>query len=155
MWKALPRYRTLDPQARKLFWCAALLLPLLALSLRVRGFRRTTDALERRLHFRQSQPSRNKPATETVERTTRMLRAALRYGLVRSTCLAQSLALWYLLRTQGVSAELRIGVRKVAKKFEAHAWVVFEGSALNQPEEQHRHYAAFDSAFSDLPGETS
>jgi len=29
---------------------------------------------------------------------------------------------------------------------EAHAWVEREGVALNEPEERHQHYAAFDAA---------
>jgi hypothetical protein len=155
MWKAFQQYRALDPEARKLFHWATLLLPWVALSLRVRGFKSTKAALERRLSSSHARAVPNEPVVETVGRTARMIRAALRYGVVRPTCLAESLGLWYLLRKQGVSAELRIGVRKIAHKFEAHAWVEFDGVALNQPEEQHRHYAAFDSAFSNLPGESS
>jgi hypothetical protein len=30
---------------------------------------------------------------------------------------------------------------------EAHAWVEREGLALNEPADQHRHYATFDAAF--------
>ena len=37
--------------------------------------------------------------------------------------------------------------------FESHAWVEYEGRALNEAEEVHQHYAAFASEFSDLPGE--
>jgi Transglutaminase-like superfamily len=155
MWKAFQRYRELDPEARKLFQRAAVLLPLVALSLRARGFKKTKEALEKRLRVAPSGPVRNEPAGETVERTARSIRAGVRYGLVRPTCLAESLALWYLLRRHGLTTELRIGVRKTAKKFEAHAWVEFGGVALNQAEQQHRHYAAFDSAFSNLPGESS
>jgi hypothetical protein len=155
MWKAFQRYRLLDPEARKLFRWAALLLPLVALSLRARGFKRTKEALERRLESSGSVALPDEPPSETVERTARMIRAAVRYGLARPTCLAESLGLWYLLRRQRVNAELRIGVRKVAQQFEAHAWVEFDGAALNQAEQQHRHYAAFDSAFSDLPGAPS
>lgn len=155
MWKAFQRYRALDPEACTLFHWATLLLPCVGLSLRVRGFKSTKAALERRLSAASERPLPNVPAVETVGRTARMVHAALRYGVVRSTCLAESLALWYLLRKQRVNAELRIGVRKTGQKFEAHAWVEFEGVALNQPEAQHRHYAAFDNAFSDLPRETS
>jgi hypothetical protein len=39
MWKAFQRYRQLDPGARELFWQAVVLLPSLAVSLRVRGRR--------------------------------------------------------------------------------------------------------------------
>ena len=76
-----------------------------------------------------------------------MVRAAARYGVVRATCLEESLTLWHLLRKQGHGAKLRIGVRKRAQKFEAHAWVEHHGTALNQAEQMHRHYAAFESEF--------
>jgi len=82
-----------------------------------------------------------------------MVRAGARYGILRPTCLVESLALWYLLQKQTIPAQLRIGVRTLPEKFEAHAWVEYQGVALNQSEEQHRHYAAFDRGFSNLPGE--
>jgi len=76
-----------------------------------------------------------------------MVRAAARHGFVRASCLEESLILWHLLRKQGYAAKLRIGVRKAAGKFEAHAWVEHQGTALNQAEQMHRHYAAFESEF--------
>jgi len=82
-----------------------------------------------------------------------MVRAATHYGFVRPTCLAESLALWFLLGQQGIPAALRIGVRKKLGDFEAHAWVECDGTALNQASEQHRHYATFDAAFTESPGE--
>lgn len=42
---------------------------------------------------------------------------------------------------------MRIGTRKSEEKFEAHAWVECDGVALNEAEEPHQHYAAFDEAF--------
>jgi hypothetical protein len=75
-----------------------------------------------------------------------MVRAAAR-GLGRPTCLVESLALWWLLRREGCAAELRIGVGKLAGRFEAHAWVECNGAVLNDADEVHRHYAGFDSSF--------
>ena len=83
----------------------------------------------------------------------RMVRAAAHYGLARPSCLAESLTLWYLLRKHGINAGIRIGVRKQAESFEAHAWVEYEGLALNQDSSLHQHYTAFDNEFSNLPGE--
>ncbi len=83
-----------------------------------------------------------------------MVRAAVRHGIGQSTCLEESLALWWLLGRQGMASELRIGIRKNDEKFEAHAWIERDGKALNEPEAQHQHYAAFDAAFSALPPET-
>jgi hypothetical protein len=84
-----------------------------------------------------------------------MVRAAEHHGLTRSTCLEESLALWYLLGRQNIDSRIRIGVRKQAGKFEAHAWVEYEGAALNQSEELHRHYSPFESELDNLPAEKS
>jgi Transglutaminase-like superfamily len=47
---------------------------------------------------------------------------------------------------------VRIGTRKSAEKFEAHAWVERDGVALNEPGEAHKHYAAFREEFP-IPGQ--
>jgi hypothetical protein len=82
-----------------------------------------------------------------------MVGAAVRYSFAQYTCLEESLALWYLLRKQGIPACLRIGVRKEKEQFEAHAWVELRGEALNQLEELHRHYLAFEEDFPEPPAE--
>jgi Transglutaminase-like superfamily len=155
MWEAFQRYRALDPEARKQFRRAVILLPQIALSLRFRGFKRTKGALQEKLQFIPPPAPRSELAAETIQKTCRMVRAGARYGVVRPTCLVESLGLWYLLQRQSIFAILRIGVRKLSDKFEAHAWVEHDGLALNQPEEHHQHYAAFDTAFLDVPGEKS
>lgn len=76
-----------------------------------------------------------------------MVRAAVRHAMSESTCLEESLALWWLLGRQGIAARVRIGARKVNEQFEAHAWVECGGAALNDPGDLHRHYAAFDAMF--------
>jgi hypothetical protein len=155
MWKRFQRFRALDPKARKLFGRAVILLPSIALSLRLRGFNATNEALQKKLLARAPQDSTSANSAGTVQKTCRMVGAAARYGILHPSCLVESLVLWYLLQEQGIPAQLRIGVRKSAQKFEAHAWVEYQGVALNQQEEAHRHYAAFDRGFSDLPVEKS
>jgi hypothetical protein len=136
-----------------MFRHAAVLLPLLGISLRLRGFSKTKEWVESRLGANAGARTESSGAEASLERTCRMVNAAARYGISRPTCLEESLALWYLLRDQGVAASLRIGVRKQTEKFEAHAWVEHNGKALNQVEEAHRHYAAFEGEFSTLPEE--
>jgi hypothetical protein len=152
MWKAFQRYRKLDPETRKLFWQAVTLLPVISVSLRLRGFQSTKESLQRRLRMK-SGAATGAGSAEDLRKTCRMVATATHYGFGHPTCLAQSLALWHLLREQKIEAQLRIGVNKAAGKFEAHAWLEHEGVALNQFEEQHQHYAAFESEFSDLPRE--
>lgn len=62
----------------------------------------------------------------------RVVRATARYGFFRAKCLEQSLALWCLLRRKGVAAEIRFGARKNGTHFEAHAWVEYRGTVLDQ-----------------------
>ena len=153
MWKPYQRYRALDPETRKLFRRAVSLLARIAISLRVRGFNKTREGLRRKVLPVFPQDTTAQGTAEALQKTCRMVKAAARYGIVRPPCLVESLALWYLLESQGIPARLRIGVRKLPEKFEAHAWGEYEGVALNQAEGVHQHYAAFDRGFSDLPGE--
>src|ERR1700739_588942 len=153
MWKTFQRYKELDSEARKLFWQAAILFPVVAVSLRIRGFRGTNERLRRKLSRQRREPRRAGGNEAALQKTCRMVKAGAQYGLGHPTCLEQSLVLWYLLQSQKIPARLRIGVRKAAGKFEAHAWVEYEGTRLNQSEELHQHYVALEGELSDLPEE--
>ncbi|HLZ50909.1 MAG TPA: lasso peptide biosynthesis B2 protein [Candidatus Acidoferrum sp.] len=151
MWEELRRFNSLERPARGLFLRASLLLPLISLSLRWRGFR-GTQAFLRKFLSHPHNPGGDSPQ-ERIPLTERMVRAASRRTWPRATCLEESLTLWWLLGRQGIGTELRVGVRKEGEKFEAHAWVEHNGAALNEPAAQHLHYAAFDAAFASLPPE--
>ena len=169
-----------------MFFRAAVLLPIISWSLRIRGFRATQAALqnffipskkeqvagghgldasrvetaERLARVETAEPlaqvemAERLARVETAERlaqvemAVRLVNAAARCGLGRSTCLEKSLALWWLLRWKGIASSVRIGARTTGGKFAAHAWVERDGVALNEPREEHRHYATFDAAFS-------
>jgi Transglutaminase-like superfamily len=149
MWEQLRRFRTLQPQARGLFLRAAALVPLISLSLRLRGFRATQASLQKRLGSAVS--SQNVPTNpsegEYAALTARMVASAAVRSFGIATCLERSLAVWWLLSRRGIASKVRIGTRKTGQKFEAHAWVECDGMALNEPEEVHKHYAAFEEAF--------
>lgn len=149
MWERIRRFRTLGRGEKLLFLRAFVLLRFLSLSLRLGGFRRTREFLSRRLPRAAGRPA--PPDTSAI--VARMVRAAAHNGPGTPTCLAESLALWWLLGRQGCFAELRIGIRKPAGRFEAHAWVECNGRVLNDADETHRHYARFDSSFSEETGE--
>jgi len=152
MWERLRRFSALERPAQELFLRAVVLLPLVALSLRWRGFKTTQAALQRFLS-KANPESDGVLAGKDVAVTARMVNAADRHGLVHPSCLAKSLTLWWLLGRQGIPSHLRIGIRKEKEKFEAHAWVECDGTALNEPDEHHHHYSAFDGAFSSPPPE--
>jgi hypothetical protein len=152
MWERLRRFSALERPAQELFLRATVLLPLVALSLRWRGFRATQAALQRLLPKAKPDPNAA-PMSKEAAVTAHMVNAADRHGLVHPSCLAKSLTLWCLLGRLGIPSHLRIGIRKEKESFEAHAWVECDGAALNEPDEHHHHYSAFDGAFSSLPPE--
>lgn len=136
-----------------MFQRAAVLLPLVRLSLRLRGYGKTFASLQKRVPIHTKSMENRPEPQEAVQTTCRMVRTAQRYSLATYTCLEESLTLWYLLHKQGIAACLRIGVRKENGKFEAHAWVEYGGEALNQDEAMHRHYAAFEQDLPEPPAE--
>ncbi len=152
MWEKLRRFSALGGPAQKLFLQSLALLPLVSLSLRWSGFQATQIALQKII--RNPLPEQNPDhVSRRIALTAHMVNAADRHGVFHASCLAKSLTLWWLLGRQGIDARLRIGIRKEKDNFEAHAWVEREGTALNEPEKDHRHYAAFDAAFSSQPAE--
>jgi hypothetical protein len=159
MWETLRRFRALDPRARGLFLRAAVLLPFISVSLRLRGFRATQSSLQKHLargptaiSDQSSGPRASGAQAESTALTARMVRSAAHRTWGRAACLEQSLALWWLLGRQGIASSVRIGTRKTEEKFQAHAWVECNGAALNEAEEPHQHYAAFEEEFPMLGG---
>jgi transglutaminase superfamily protein len=150
MLENLRRFNALERPAQTLFLRALLLLPVVSLSLKLRGFQATRATLQKTLSAPIPQPD-SEFVNKRVALTAHMVNAADRHGPVYPSCLAKSLTLWWLLGRQGITSRLRIGIRMESEKLEAHAWVEREGTALNEPEENHRHYAAFDAALASLP----
>ena len=135
-----------------MFFRAVALLPAISLSLKVRGFRATQNSLlgyhkQFQSGSREVVADRLPSESEYCQLTARAVNAAARNVWRRATCLEKSLAIWSLLRRRGIASQLRIGARNMGDKFEAHAWVEHEGVAINEPEDLHRHYATFDTAF--------
>ena len=136
-----------------MFFRAVALLPAISLSLKIRGFRATQNSLLGYPKQFQSGSQGGVAADRLLSEsqycllTARAVNAAARNVWRRATCLEKSLAIWSLLRRRGIASQLRIGARNIGGKFEAHAWVEHEGVAINEPENPHRHYATFDTAF--------
>lgn len=143
MWARLRRFSALPGPLKGLFLRAAMLLPLLTISLRLRGFKSTQRLLQKFLGAVQNDLSEER-LNEHIAITSRMVLAAARYSPIPSTCLERSLSLWWLLARQNVATQFRIGVKKDGEKFAAHAWVERNGVAIGEPEASHLHFAPFD-----------
>jgi len=154
MWEQLRRFSALERPAQRFFLRAMVALPLVTLSLRWRGFLATRNTL---LLVLSDSGQKCDPvlADKEAALAAHMVNAADRHGFIHPSCLAKSLALWWLLGIRGIESHLRVGIRKQGEKFEAHAWVERDGAAINEPDEHHHHYAAFDTALSALPSDES
>jgi hypothetical protein len=163
----LGRFFALPPAERNLLLQSAVLLPLMALGLRLYGFQRWFARLDRSANkptllsspeFRPSalrgqvppsspsQSSLLSPQSSLLiaKRTAALVLLTTRYTPFHATCLHRSLTLWWLLRRQGIPGDLRIGVRHQNGLFEAHAWVEYQSTVLNDTPDVNQRFAAFD-----------
>jgi hypothetical protein len=154
MWKQIRRFSELERPARGLFLHASVLLPVISVSLQLRGFRKTKASLQHFLPVPFPCGSQNPGTHARAALTARMVRAAGYHGIGHPNCLKVSLALWWLLARRGIASDLRVGVRRDGEKFEAHAWVECGGASLNETDTKHQHFAAFDAALASLPPES-
>ncbi len=122
---------------RWLLMQALILLPAIALLLKF-GVKRTHFLLSK---FLTSELSSLHPTSQVLT-TANMVKIAAKY-YSWATCLRKALVLWFLLRRQGIDAELKIGTR-LATEFQAHAWVEYQGFVVGEPQGVKQHYAAFD-----------
>jgi hypothetical protein len=140
------RFRNRPAEDRRLILRAAVIMPLTEMGLRVFGFRRWKELIEKFSLAEQHTPSL--PAEVERERaiqSERAVRSVLLHGLTAPNCLERSMTLWWILRSEGVQGELHIGARKAGERFEAHAWVELHGNILNDSPDVHDHYALFDA----------
>ncbi len=130
---------------------AAVTLVATKLGLRLFGLRQWKAILD----FAAKRAKAAVPAeTATIEfarQVARLQQAAARHlSLLRTNCLEQALALRSLLQRRGIAGELRIGARKTADRFEAHAWMEVNGTILTDPGDDIGEFTPFRGAFADL-----
>lgn len=79
-----------------------------------------------------------------------LVNMAARSGIWWATCLERSLLLQAFLRHRLIDSDLRIGVNLMEGRFEAHAWVEYDGIVLNDRQDIADSFAVFEGNFSDL-----
>ncbi|MEA5419811.1 lasso peptide biosynthesis B2 protein [Spirulina sp. CCNP1310] len=130
--------RRLSSQDWRWFCLAYGLLPLIALLLQQRGLRRTQNLLTR-------YPLPKVERRIAVKRLAAMVMLADRYSRPWSNCLRRSLLLLYLLQRYGITASLKIGMRRHRGVMESHAWVEWEGKVLGDRADLVETYQTFQS----------
>ncbi len=140
------RFRERPLEERALILRAMVLLPLTGIGLRVFGFRRWKQLIERfSVRTRALKVAEPAIQLEKAGLTVRAVRSAELHGPAKPNCLKRSMVLWWMLRRDGIGGELHIGARKNGLHFEAHAWVELDGKVLNDSPDVHTHYARFDA----------
>lgn len=134
------KFRRLSASERMLFVESIALLALVALAIYCFGFKKSHMLLARLSRVRDAGPQE---LELRILAASRMVRAAARYSVFPTNCLNRSLVLWWLLSRQGIGGDLRIGVRKDAGRFEAHAWVEALGKVLIDGDDVRERFAAF------------
>ncbi len=120
------------------------LLPVIDVSLRRVGYKRTLVWLSRRAE-RCEVTINSVDSPGFASKIARMVSLAGRRSPWRTTCLRQALVLWFLLARRGVATELRLGVEKSETgDFAAHAWVELDGHVLIGGEYVQQRYVDFN-----------
>jgi transglutaminase superfamily protein len=140
-WRTFSRLTTAE---RLVALEAALGLTATWVALRITGFQRWKKVLGSQAFRKTTDTAATEVSINEIANVVRMEEAAARNLFFDTNCLEQSLVLWWLLQKRGVAADLLIGARKDANRFEAHAWVEFAGAALNSAGEGHLHFVPFE-----------
>ena len=123
-----------------------LLLPVVDISLRTAGLKRTQTWLRR---FGGNRKMLTPPYVDVelacAHRLAELAAIAGAKGAYPIACLRQALLVQCLLLRRGLPAQLRIGALKNADGTpNAHAWVELEGIALAQPDLRHEAFPGLD-----------
>ena len=117
------KLRRLERAELGLLATAAILLPLIGLSLRFVSLRTMTATLGTVERRRARRPL-------SVDSVARLTGVAARRGFVTPSCIVRSVALQHLLARHGHPAHIRFGARKDEGQLMAHAWVECAGRRL-------------------------
>ncbi|MBC5765306.1 lasso peptide biosynthesis B2 protein [Ramlibacter albus] len=133
----LAKFRALGLRCQCMVAAASLLLPVVALLVKVVGYARLMAHIER------GGVARAVPSRDVVREIGRAVNIAGLHGLVRVRCLSRSILLHWLLRRSGVQSQLRIGVRADRGGIRAHAWIELDGEPVNDAPGVRHEFSAF------------
>lgn len=141
--RGLERLRWLQRGERRLLVEAPVVLPAVALALRMRGLR----WVQARLRLGEPTPGTGVGDVGLARRIAWCVYAGAAHGPWPANCLQRSVVtLWYLKRRQ-IEGQLRIGVRRGTDgRLDFHAWVEHDGHVINDEPDVRRRYATFDRA---------
>ena len=124
---------------------AIFMLPVIALSLKLSGFKKTKIRMSRLIPGRKVNILTRDDDLSRAQLIARAVAIAGNHGLFKANCLKQSLLLWWLLVRRGILSELKLGTQKSPQEsFSAHAWVEYRGNVLIDATDIEDRFSAFD-----------
>jgi hypothetical protein len=141
-WK---QFRALTPKQRQVLLVASIALPVFWIGLTSLGLARLLSWLPRGRVERHNLV--DAAFTEMCD-VADAVNIAARHSPFPSTCLTRSTLLQWMLNRQGVDSDLRIGVKLIGGKLEAHAWVEHDGVPINDKATVTADFAPFDQPIS-------
>jgi hypothetical protein len=133
---------------RRLLFQSVLLLPVIHFGLLLLGYYRLREVMEKLIPLKTI--DRSVSETKVLQRArqvARIVSVAAQHGLYKATCLRRSLLAWGFLRRARIQSEICFGVRMSNGKLEAHAWVEYNGTVVNDSATVRENYEALNEAF--------
>ena len=155
MMQRFRRFRRLSGFERGVVLEALIALPVAWLAVRLLGFRVCRGAFEERARAARNSSFLETDTLNIAKRIARLEAVTAANLFFRTSCLEQSLVLCRLLRRRGINAGLRIGARKEADRFEAHAWVEMAGNVVDGGGTEHLHFRPFERSESSMETQTN
>ena len=143
-------FRRLKTSEKKIVLEAGTLLAVTWVGLRLAGFRRWKNWMEHLKPMAVAEAanipegSSRQYLSDAAASFARLEAAGARHFPIRTNCLENSFALYWLLRRHHIPATLRMGARKMDGRLEAHAWVESEGIVLDNTLSDHLPFVPFD-----------
>lgn len=143
MLRQLRTFSALPISTKWNFLKIAVLVPLVEISIRTIKFKKTYRVLKALTGRTPAPPKDDISVIRRYRNVFYLHRRAIPY---LGKCLSQSLTLWFLLERQGISAELKFGVKKEKNDLIAHAWIEYKGEAFMSESEMEENYTSFSES---------
>ena len=126
----LNQLRALSIEEWRLLLMSIVLLPLTAFALHLSGFKKTKTLLTRFIPIHAEHTISDAEQLKIAGRVARMVDIAANHSFYSANCLKKALVIWWILKREGISTELKIGVMKEKEDLHAHAWIEINGNVL-------------------------
>ena len=112
MFNRLKQLAALSPLQWWIILVAVLMLPIIALSLKLSGFKQTKNRMSRFIPKGMAGALGGEDDLFRARLISHAVAIAGNHGLFKANCLKQSLLLWWLLARRGFATELKLGTQK-------------------------------------------